>query len=85
MILFNAEFLFPLIKEQGVRGVLFFDAGNAYDNGDDINLSDLKYAIGGGIRWSSPMGPLRLEWGYNPDRKKGDPESKWQFSMGVFF
>jgi outer membrane protein assembly factor BamA len=31
------------------------------------------------------MGPLRLEWGYNPDKKKGDPESKWQFSMGVFF
>ena len=85
MILFNAEFLFPLIKEQGVRGVLFFDAGNAYDNGDPIDLSDLKYAIGGGIRWQSPMGPLRLEWGYNPDRKKGDPESKWQFSMGVFF
>jgi outer membrane protein insertion porin family len=85
MILFNAEFLFPLIGEQGVRGVLFFDAGNAYNNGDAIDLSDLKYAIGGGIRWHSPMGPLRLEWGYNPDRKKGDPESKWQFSMGVFF
>jgi outer membrane protein insertion porin family len=73
------------IKEQGVRGVLFFDAGNAYNNGSSIDLSDLKYAIGGGIRWSSPMGPLRLEWGYNPDKKPGDPQSKWQFSMGVFF
>ena len=85
MVLFNAEFLFPLIKEQGVRGVLFFDAGNAYDNGNSIDLSDLKYAIGFGIRWHSPMGPLRLEWGYNPDKKAGDPQSKWQFSMGVFF
>jgi outer membrane protein insertion porin family len=85
MVLFNAEFLFPLIKEQGVRGVLFFDAGNAYDNGENIDLSDLKYAIGGGMRWYSPMGPLRLEWGYNPDQEPGDPKSKWQFSMGVFF
>ena len=85
MILFNAEFLFPLIKAQGVRGVLFFDAGNAYDNGQSIDLSDLKYAVGGGIRWYSPMGPLRLEWGYNPDKKPGEPQSKWQFSMGVFF
>ena len=85
MVLFNAEFLFPFIKEQGVRGVLFFDAGNAYDNGENIDLGNLYYAIGGGIRWYSPMGPLRLEWGYNPDQKPGDPKSKWQFSIGVFF
>ena len=85
MVLFNTEFLFPLVKEQGVRGVIFFDAGNSYDNGDNIDLGDLKYAIGGGIRWYSPMGPLRLEYGYNPDKGKGDPQSKWQFSMGVFF
>jgi len=85
MVLFNTELLFPLVKEQGVRGVLFFDAGNSYDNGDNIDLSDLKYAIGGGMRWYSPMGPLRLEWGYNPDQKPGDSKSKWQFSMGVFF
>jgi outer membrane protein insertion porin family len=85
MILFNAEFLFPLVKEQGVRGVFFFDAGNSYDDGASIDLNDLKYAIGGGFRWYSPMGPLRLEWGYNPDRKKGEDQSKWQFSMGVAF
>ena len=85
MVLFNTEFLFPLIRAQGVRGVLFFDAGNAYDNGQSMDLSDLKYAVGAGIRWHSPMGPLRLEWGYNPDKKPGEPQSKWQFSMGVFF
>jgi outer membrane protein insertion porin family len=48
-------------------------------------LGDLKYAVGYGIRWYSPMGPLRLEWGYNPDADKGENKSKWQFSMGVFF
>jgi outer membrane protein insertion porin family len=85
MVLFNTELLFPLIKEQGIRGVLFFDAGNAYDNGESIDLSNLKYAIGGGIRWYSPMGPLRLEYGFNPDQKAGEPKGKWQFSMGVFF
>jgi outer membrane protein insertion porin family len=85
MVLFNAEFLFPLLKEQGVRGVFFFDAGNAYDNGETMDLTDLKYAIGTGIRWYSPMGPLRLEWGYNPFRKDDEDQSTWQFSMGVFF
>jgi outer membrane protein insertion porin family len=85
MVLFNAEFLLPLVEQQGIRGVLFFDAGNAYDDGDNIELNDLKYAVGYGIRWYSPMGPLRLEWGYNPDPDKGESKSKWQFSMGVFF
>ena len=85
MVLFNTEFLFPLVEQQGIRGVLFFDAGNAYDDADNIDLGDLKYAVGYGIRWYSPMGPLRLEWGYNPDPDKGENKSKWQFSMGVFF
>ncbi len=85
MVLFNAEFLFPLVEQQGIRGVLFFDAGNAYDDGDNIDLNDLKYAVGYGIRWFSPMGPLRLEWGYNPSPDKGESKSKWQFSMGMFF
>ena len=85
MVLFNTEFLFPLIKGQGVRGVLFFDAGNSYLHKDTITLNSLKLAIGGGIRWYSPMGPLRLEWGYNPKPEDGEARSKWQFSMGVFF
>ncbi len=85
MVLFNAEFLFPLIKEQGVRGVFFFDAGNAYDNGEAIDFSDLKFAAGAGMRWYSPMGPIRLEWGYNLNPKEGEDTSNWQFSMGIFF
>ena len=85
MVLFNAEFLLPLVEQQGIRGVLFFDAGNAYDDSENIDLGDLKYAVGYGIRWYSPMGPLRLEWGYNPSPDKGESKSKWQFSMGVFF
>ncbi len=85
MVLFNAEFLFPLVEQQGIRGVLFFDAGNSYDDADNIDLGELKYAVGYGIRWFSPMGPLRLEWGYNPDPDKGESKSKWQFSMGMFF
>jgi outer membrane protein insertion porin family len=85
MVLFNTEFLFPLIEGQGVRGVLFFDAGNSYLKKESITLDSLKLAIGGGIRWYSPMGPLRLEWGYNPKPEEGEDRSKWQFSMGVFF
>ena len=85
MVLFNAELLIPLVKSQGIRGVIFFDAGNSYLKKESITLDSLKLAIGGGIRWYSPMGPLRLEWGYNPKPEEGEDRSKWQFSMGVFF
>lgn len=79
----NAEYVFPLIKEAGVRGVFFFDAGNAYDGG--LFPSELRYSTGMGIRWYSPMGPLRLEWGKNLNPKDGEAGAKWEFSIGTVF
>lgn len=81
----NVELLFPLAEKIGMRGVLFFDAGNAFDDGEDFRLEDFRTAAGAGVRWNSPMGPLRIEWGYNVDRKPGEDSSNWQFSMGAFF
>jgi outer membrane protein insertion porin family len=84
MLLFNVECLFPLIKDAGIKGVLFFDTGNAYDNGEELSLSDLKKSVGYGIRWQSPMGPIRLEYGYILDsERKG--EGGWEFSIGAAF
>ena len=45
----------------------------------------LRMNVGGGVRWFSPLGPLRLEWGYVLDRKPGEEPSQWQFSVGGFF
>ncbi len=81
----NLELLFPLVEKIGMRGVVFFDAGNAFDKGENFDIGEFRTAVGTGVRWNSPMGPLRIEWGYNPDRKPGEDASKWQFSMGVFF
>ncbi len=85
MIQFNVEFLFPLIKDAGLMGLLFFDAGQAYDNGEDINLSDVRESIGYGIRWYSPLGPMRLEYGYILDRKSGENKGRWEFAIGTAF
>lgn len=79
----NVEYIFPLIKEAGVRGVLFFDAGNAYNS--NILPTELRYSVGAGIRWYSPMGPLRLEWGKNLNPKADEKGSKWEFSIGTIF
>lgn len=81
-IIFNAEYIFPLISEIRLKGVIFFDAGTAYDSSKDL---DLRYTSGTGIRWISPIGPLRLEWGYNLAKKLGESKSRWEFTFGSFF
>jgi outer membrane protein insertion porin family len=82
MMLFNFELVFPIIKNAGMKGVVFFDTGNAWDNKYD--LGDMRKTAGLGIRWYSPVGPLRLEWGYVLDPKAGEPAYRWDFTMGWF-
>ncbi|MEA3470371.1 MAG: outer membrane protein assembly factor BamA [Thermodesulfobacteriota bacterium] len=82
MLNFNAEIVFPLIKDAGLRGVVFFDTGNAWESG--YYLDDMRETAGFGIRWYSPMGPLRLEWGHVLDRKEDEPASRWEFTIGMF-
>ena len=81
----NAEYTFPLLKEAGVKGVLFYDIGNAADGVGDT-FSDLLASYGFGIRWFSPIGPLRLEYGIPLNPRDGiDKSGKIEFSIGSFF
>lgn len=82
MLNFNADFIFPLLKNAGMKGVVFFDTGNTWESGYD--LGDLRKTAGLGIRWYSPIGPLRLEWGYVLDRKENESASRWEFTIGMF-
>ena len=81
----NVEWIFPLVKEAGLKGVVFFDMGNVYDASDSWDFGDLRYSSGLGVRWMSPMGPLRLEWGYNLDPREGEKQGVWDFSIGGAF
>lgn len=83
MVTANAEYLFPLFPEQNIRGLVFFDAGNAYKG--RIDFSDLRTSAGTGIRWFSPLGPLRLELGFNLDPRTGESSSQWDFAIGTVF
>ena len=81
----NVEYLFPIVKEQGVLGVIFYDMGNVYDADQVWHFSLYKRSAGAGIRWLSPMGPLRLEWGYNLHPLPDEDTSNWEFSIGGNF
>ncbi len=84
-IQFNVEYLIPLLKDAGLVGVLFFDTGNVYSKDDSIDLGNMRESIGYGIRWFSPMGPIRLEYGYVLDEKEGEDTGGWEFAIGAAF
>jgi outer membrane protein insertion porin family len=87
----NVEFLFPLVSEIGFKGVLFFDMGNTWAQGEwpwDMkpwNGSSIRYAAGVGLRWFSPMGPLRFEWGWNLDPEPEESKRVVEFTIGTAF
>ncbi len=81
----NAEYTVPLLKDAGLKGVLFFDAGNSVDGMGNV-FSGILTSYGFGIRWFSPIGPLRLEYGIPLNPRTGiDKSGKLEFSIGSFF
>lgn len=79
----NQELRFPLYKKLGLTGTIFFDAGNVY--GPNYIGPFLRTSAGVGFRWFSPMGPLRVEWGYNLSKHPNERSSAWEFTMGGSF
>jgi outer membrane protein insertion porin family len=84
----NFELEIPIVKQAGISTVFFFDAGNAF--GDPwgvghINPLELRTAYGMGVRWFSPMGPLRFEWGFPINPREDERNAVFDFSMGSLF
>lgn len=97
-VIFNAELEIPLIEKVGIRGVLFYDAGNSFDRRanffqilPDDPLSNMNlplgmlHSVGFGVRWFSPIGPLRFEWGIPLTRRPGDQLIQFEFTIGNSF
>jgi outer membrane protein insertion porin family len=88
----NAELEIPIFEKVGIRGVLFYDAGNAFaknarffeDRQNQLPLG-LFHSIGWGFRWFSPIGPLRFEWGIPLNKRTTDEPVLFEFTIGNFF
>ena len=84
---FNAEIILPLpgLSKAGMFGVLFYDVGDVFDR-ENVGFDDLRQSVGYGIRWLSPIGPIRLENGYVLHSKEGENKGgRWEFTMGTAF
>ncbi len=85
-LLFTGEWEFPIISDAGIKGVLFFDAGNAFDRFSGFSTDvPLRCNWGIGFRWLSPMGPLRFEWGVPISRRPNESSTVFQFMIGPSF
>jgi outer membrane protein insertion porin family len=81
--IFNIEYTFPILGE--LQGALFFDAGNLLPTSEQPGIDDMHYALGMGLRYKLPIGPIRLDYGFNPDRQPGEDIGAFHFSFGFAF
>ncbi len=84
---FNAEVMIPLTTKYKLAGVFFYDRGDVYRKSESFDFGDQYSSVGVGVRWDSPMGPLRVEYGWVIDGKtiKERGDGQVAFSVGAFF
>jgi outer membrane protein insertion porin family len=87
LLLGNLEYSVPLFF--GIRAAAFVDIGQVYGPdtsfGTKFDISDLRYNAGLSLRWASPFGPLRIDYGVKLDRRKDESFGEFQFAVGAPF
>lgn len=81
--IFNVEYTFPIYGE--LQGAFFFDAGNLLPTSEEPGLDQMRYALGAGLRYQLPIGPIRLDYGWNPDPSDREDFGAFHFSFGFAF
>lgn len=87
VVILNAELRVPVWKDVGTA--LFVDGGNVFRRVTHFDLGELRGAVGFGLRYDSPIGPVRLDLGFKLDRRfineRLEPRTGWHFSIGHIF
>jgi len=79
----NVELEQALTRAWSVVG--FVDVGGVTPSIDDYPFDEVLISVGGGIRWNTPVGPVRIEYGFNLDPRPTDPDGTLHFSVGFPF
>jgi outer membrane translocation and assembly module TamA len=90
LLIFNAELRFPLFPGIGLGGATFIDVGQVFEKVSQLDLGRLRTGLGFGIRWRSPVGPFRIDFGWKATRQtyaNGKPEPRFTpyISIGQAF
>lgn len=82
-VLVNVEFVKPIWK--ALSGAVFVDGGNIWIEPGDINLGEFRWGVGAGVRFETPAGPFRLEYGHKLKHYEGESSGELYFSFGIAF
>jgi len=84
---FNAEISFPVTEKYKLAWIFFYDRGDVYRKSESIDFTNQFSSVGTGVRWNSPVGPLRVEYAWVIDGKdvKERGDGQFEFSVGAFF
>jgi outer membrane protein insertion porin family len=83
MIVGNIELRIRLPRALGL--VFFVDGGNVWQEFHDVRLSEVRTTVGSGIRYNTPVGPLRLDYGHKLNWQPGEPHGTFHFTLGHAF
>jgi outer membrane protein insertion porin family len=83
LVLGGAEMRYNLSRSFQLAS--FLDTGNVYLETRDVALQDLRWSAGLGFRYRTPIGPIRLDWGYVLDHEPGEARSRFHLSIGHAF
>jgi outer membrane protein insertion porin family len=67
-----------------LRLVAFMDVGNVYAQDQQFDLGEVRSSAGFGIRFITPVGPVRMDWGFKLDRRPGERLVELGFLLGAF-
>jgi len=86
LLLFNFEMTFPLLSAfKDLHGAFFYDVGNVWGLRGDVDLASLQNALGLGLRYRTPLGPIRLEVAWYVDAAQGENEILGFITIGNVF
>ncbi|MFH1715159.1 MAG: outer membrane protein assembly factor BamA [Elusimicrobiota bacterium] len=94
MFVYNVEYKFPIVQESNhtiLQGAFFLDVGGMWDNQKKITLeigrreNDMRAGVGFGVRFKTPVFPIRLDWGYGLNQREGKHPSQFYFTIGQLF
>lgn len=83
LVVLNAELRVPVWRDLGA--VAFLDAGNVYARANDLDLGEIRGGIGFGVRYRSPVGPIRVDLGFKLDRRDREGRAEVHVSIGQAF